>query len=48
MRLARYMTAQEAAEALNVSIATVYAYVSRGLIRSEPGGTNSRARCRLF
>jgi citrate synthase len=47
MRLARYMTAQEAAGALNVSVATVYAYVSRGLIRSEPGGTNSRARLYL-
>ena len=47
MRPARYMTAQEAAGALNVSVATVYAYVSRGLIRSEPGDTNSRARLYL-
>ena len=47
MKPARYMTAQQAAEALNVSIATIYAYVSRGLIRSEPGGTSSRARLYL-
>lgn len=47
MKPARYMTAQEAAEALNVSVATIYAYVSRGLIRSEPGDTNSRARLYL-
>jgi citrate synthase len=47
MKTARYMTASEVAAALNVSIATVYAYVSRGLIRSEPGGTSSRARLYL-
>jgi citrate synthase len=47
MKPARYMTAQEAAEALNVNVATVYAYVSRGLIRSEQGDTNSRARLYL-
>jgi len=47
MKTARYMTAQEVAAALNVSVATVYAYVSRGLIRSEPGGANSRARLYL-
>lgn len=31
-----YLTAREAAAELNVSRATLYAYVSRGLIRSEP------------
>jgi citrate synthase len=30
-----YLTAQEAAEALGITLATLYAYVSRGLIRSE-------------
>ena len=40
----RYMTAQEAAEALNVSRNTLYAYVSRGLIRSESQGEGSRER----
>jgi len=44
MKPVRYMTAREAAEALNVNVATVYAYVSRGLIRSEPGNMSSRAR----
>jgi citrate synthase len=32
---ARYLTAREAAEELGVSLATLYAYVSRGRIRSE-------------
>jgi citrate synthase len=40
----RYYSAAEAAEALNVSRATLYAYVSRGLIRSEEAGNDSRAR----
>ena len=31
-----YLTAREAAAELNVSRATLYAYVSRGMIRSEP------------
>jgi len=31
----RYLTAKEAAEKLNVTAATLYAYVSRGLLRSE-------------
>jgi citrate synthase len=44
MKQSRYLTAREVAEALDVSIATVYAYVSRGLIRSEPAGLNQRAR----
>jgi citrate synthase len=39
----RYMTAEEAAAALEISRATLYAYVSRGLIRSEPAGAGTRA-----
>jgi citrate synthase len=31
-----YLTASEAAAELSVSLATLYAYVSRGLVRSEP------------
>lgn len=38
-----YLTAREAAGELGVSPATLYAYVSRGLIRSEPVG-DSRAK----
>jgi citrate synthase len=37
------MSAQEAADALGVSVSTLYAYVSRGLVRSEAEG-RSRAR----
>ncbi len=44
MKQSRYLTAREAAEVLDVSVATIYAYVSRGLIRSEPAGLNQRAR----
>lgn len=41
----RYVTAKEAAEALNISLPTLYAYVSRGLIRSEAAeDPNSRQR----
>ena len=39
----QYLTAREAAAELNVSRATLYAYVSRGQIRSEASG-NSRSR----
>lgn len=40
----RYMTAREAAGELGVSLATLYAYVSRGMVRSEAveGGRRSR------
>ncbi|HEY1014675.1 MAG TPA: citrate synthase family protein [Herpetosiphonaceae bacterium] len=39
----RYLTAQEAAAELEISVATLYAYVSRGLIRSElEGGRRQR------
>ena len=39
-----YMGAREAAEALGVKLPTLYAYVSRGLIRSESVGGKGRAR----
>src|ERR687897_2300107 len=39
---ARYLTARRAAEELGVSRATLYAYVSRGMIRSEAAGGRSR------
>lgn len=44
MKEKRYMTAKEAARELDVSLATLYAYVSRGAIRSEErsGATRSR------
>jgi len=38
------MTAKEAARALNVSVATLYAYVSRGLVRSQAAGGSRRDR----
>lgn len=41
-RKKRYMTAKEAASVLGVSRATLYAYVSRGLIRSEPVAEGAR------
>lgn len=40
----RYLTAQESADMLDVSLSTVYAYVSRGLIRSESVGDDKRQR----
>ncbi|MDQ4128668.1 MAG: citrate synthase, partial [Actinomycetota bacterium] len=40
----RYLTAREAAEELGVSLKTLYAYVSRGLIRSEAVGGKRRSR----
>lgn len=39
-----YLTAQEAAQELDISLPTLYAYVSRGLIRSEATGSSKRAR----
>lgn len=38
METRRYLTAREAAAELGVTLATLYAYVSRGLIGSEPAG----------
>ncbi|MBL8131870.1 MAG: citrate synthase family protein [Anaerolineae bacterium] len=40
----QYLTAAEAAERLGVSRATLYAYVSRGQIRSEVGDESTRER----
>ncbi len=40
----RYLTAREAADMLGINVATLYAYVSRGLLRSEPGDGSTRAR----
>lgn len=42
MEKKQYLTAEEAAAALGVSRATLYAYVSRGLVRSEPAAEGSR------
>jgi len=39
-----YLSANEAAAELSISPATLYAYVSRGLVRSEPAEEGSRAR----
>jgi citrate synthase len=41
-----YLTAPEAAAALGVSVTTIYAYVSRGLIRSEAGSDGRAKRYR--
>ena len=40
----RYLTAQEAASELGISLDTLYAYVSRGLIRSEASDAQKRSR----
>jgi citrate synthase len=39
-----YLSATQAAEYLGVTPATLYSYVSRGLLRSEPTATNTRSR----
>ena len=44
MILKQYLTAYEASEALGVTKATLYSYVSRGLIRSEGGEIGKRER----
>ncbi len=44
MSTPRYLSAKEAAQELGISLPTLYAYVSRGLIRSEPVAEDSRAR----
>lgn len=38
------LSAQEAAELLNISVNTLYSYVSRGLVRTEPSPDDPRAR----
>jgi len=40
----RFLTAQDAAAELGVSLATLYAYASRGMLRSEPVPGDPRAR----
>lgn len=46
--MADYLSAQEAAQRLGISTATLYSYVSRGLLRSEPSkGKSRRKRYRL-
>ncbi|MBZ0280260.1 MAG: MerR family transcriptional regulator [Anaerolineae bacterium] len=42
--MAQYVSAKEAAAELGISLPTLYAYVSRGLIRSESTGDDHRAR----
>src|SRR5690349_14656602 len=42
MKKPRYLTAQQAAQILGIKTATLYAYVSRGLIRSEAIEGDSR------
>jgi citrate synthase len=44
MPQSRYLTAREAAKQLGVSLPTLYAYVSRGLIRSEADGNIQKQR----
>jgi citrate synthase len=44
MPIPRYFTAQEAARELGIRLPTLYAYVSRGLIRSEATGESKRVR----
>jgi citrate synthase len=39
-----FLTAREAAALLEITLPTLYAYVSRGLIRSEPGSGKSRTK----
>jgi len=40
----RYLTAREAAAALGVSLPTLYSYVSRGMLRSEPVAEHPRVK----
>jgi citrate synthase len=44
MKASRFLTAAEATTKLGVRLPTLYAYVSRGLIRSETTGGDSRTR----
>src|SRR5919202_2765314 len=44
MEEGRYLTARRAAEELGISVGTLYAYVSRGMIRSEAVGGSGRSR----
>jgi len=42
--MTRYLSATEAANELGISLSTLYAYVSRGMIHSEAAGGDSRSR----
>lgn len=42
--MTRYLSAQDAADALGISLATLYSYVSRGLIRSVTADNSKRTR----
>ncbi len=44
MKKRRHLTANEASSELNISLSTLYSYVSRGLIRSEESAGNKRDR----
>src|SRR5215218_10466238 len=44
MSTSRYLTARQAAQALGITRATLYAYTSRGQLRSEAVAGNSRER----
>jgi len=44
MREERYLSSGQAAEELGVNLATLYAYVSRGMVRSEAGEGKGRNR----
>ena len=44
MRKEQHLTAQEAADELGISLTTLYAYVSRGLVRSEPMDNRKRTK----
>ncbi len=44
IRMSSYLTAAETAERLGVSRATLYAYVSRGLLHAHPGPTPRESR----
>ena len=41
-----YLTAKQASQKLGISLSTLYAYVSRGLIRSEPDAVKRKRRYR--
>ncbi|MBX3082580.1 MAG: citrate synthase family protein [Anaerolineae bacterium] len=43
----RHLTAKQATDLLNINASTLYAYVSRGLIRSEASAEDTRARLYL-
>ncbi|AJC22301.1 citrate synthase family protein [Pandoraea pulmonicola] len=45
--MTQYFTAAQAAERLGVSLPTLYAYVSRGLLHAEPGKTHRERRYRV-